>query len=414
MKSVSPWRVLLPVAVGTALSLAGDSSLYAVLPTNTMEAGVAVTSVGVILSANRFIRLALNGPAGIAYDRWRRRPLFVSALFIGALSTAIYGFTQGFWPLLLGRLLWGLAWSGIWVGGNTIVLDITRDDTRGRWVGRYQLAFFLGTSGGAMLGGILTDWLGYHSAMIVNATLTLLGAITALLLLPETRGMREMEDTTGESSTPASRVPEQARAAEFASATALYAANRLAVAGILSSTFGLFLLGQLGEQARIAGYTLGIATLTGMGLGLSRLISMAAAPYLGSLSDRASSRWRVAASGLVPGVAGFSLLSLGLPLATAFSVPLTAITAGSNQSLATALVGDLGNSGWQSRRLGLLYTVGDLASAVGPPLAYTLIPGIGIRNVYLLVALVLCAMLLVTLWRAGLARQRWAMAGGED
>lgn len=412
MASVSPWRVLLPVSVGTALSLAGDASLYAVLPTSTVASGVAVTSVGILLSANRFIRLLLNGPAGMAYDRWRRRPLFVAALFIGALSTAIYGFTQGFWPLFLGRLLWGLAWSGIWVGGNTIVLDITRNDTRGRWVGIYQFAFFLGTSGGSMLGGILTDWLGYHTAMIVNASITLLGAIFALLLLPETRGLRASDDMSGVASVPSSRIPETSRAAEFASATALYAANRIALAGILSSTFGLFLLEQLGEQAQIAGYTLGIATLTGMGLGLSRLISMAAAPYMGSLSDRASSRWRVAAGGLVPGVAGFSLLSLGLPLATVLGIPLTAITGGSNQSLATALIGDLGNSNWQSRRLGLLYTIGDLASAIGPPVAYALIPWIGIKNVYLLVALILGAMFLVTLWRAAEAKQRLALAEG--
>ena len=33
----------------------------------------------------------LNGPAGLAYDRWPRRPLFVLALFLGAASTAIYG-----------------------------------------------------------------------------------------------------------------------------------------------------------------------------------------------------------------------------------------------------------------------------------------------------------------------------------
>lgn len=410
MASVSPWRVLLPVSVGTALSLAGDATLYAVLPTSTVAAGVAVTSVGVLLSANRFIRLALNGPAGLAYDRWRRRPLFVAALFIGALSTAIYGLTQGFWPLFLGRLLWGLAWSGIWVGGNTIVLDISRDDTRGRWVGIYQIAFFLGASGGSMLGGILTDWLGYHTAMLINATLTLMGAFFALLLLPETRSLRESDDGPGPATGSSSHIPETARVAEFASATALYAANRIALAGILSSTFGLFLLGQLGEQTQIAGHTLGIATLTGMGLGLSRLISIAAAPYVGSLSDRASSRWRVAAGGMVPGVIGFSLLSLGLPLATAFAVPLTAVTGGSSQSLATALVGDLGNSNWQSRRLGLLYTVGDLASAIGPPLAYALVPRIGIENVYLLVALLLGAMFLVTLWRASEAKQWLAAA----
>ena len=143
MKKTTPLRILLPVGIGTCLSLLGDSSLYAVLPTHTVAAGVSVASVGILLSANRFIRLVLNGPVGMAYDHWSRRPLFVSSLFIGTCSTAIYGLTQGFWPLLLGRLLWGLAWAGIWVGGNTIVLDVVDDDNRGRWIGIYQFFFFL-------------------------------------------------------------------------------------------------------------------------------------------------------------------------------------------------------------------------------------------------------------------------------
>lgn len=394
---LSPLRVLLPVGIGTCLSLLGDASLYAVLPTHTVEAGVSVASVGILLSANRFIRLVLNGPAGIAYDRWHHRRLFVSALFIGACSTAIYGLTRGFWPLLLGRLFWGLAWAGIWVGGNTIVLDIARDDTRGRWVGVYQLAFFLGASGGALLGGFLTDRLGYHQAMIISAALTFMGAIIALAFLPETRGLKHAVVEPSAEPPHSPRPSNPAGRGEFASATALYAVNRLALAGVLQSTLGLFLLKQMGEQIQVAGHSLGVATLTGMGLGLSTLISMTSAPIMGGLSDRVGNRWRVAAGGLVPGVAGFGLLSVGLPLTTLVGVPLTAVTGGSNQSLATALIGDLGRMGRQSRRLGVLFTVGDLASAVGPPLAYALIPLFGIKSVYLLGAGLFASMFLVAL-----------------
>lgn len=399
-RAPSPLRAILPVGIGTCLSLMGDASLYAVLPTHTMQAGVAVASVGILLSANRFVRLALNGPAGAAYDRWPRRWLFVAALFVGACSTAIYGFTRGFAPLLVGRLLWGLAWSGIWVGGNTIVLDVTDDDTRGRWVGIYQVAFFLGSSGGSLLGGFLTDRLGYHNAMIVGAGLTLAGAIVALLFLPETRGARHHES---EFTVHPDRSPDtlsRAHRIEFSSAVALYGANRLALAGILQSTFGLFLLDQIGQQAQIAGRSLGVATLTGLGLGLSTLISMTSAPIVGHLSDRTGNRWKVAAGGLVPGVAGFSLLALGSPLTALFAVPLTAIAGGSNQGLATALIGDLGNVGRQSRQLGVLFTVGDLASAIGPPLAYALIPWLGVKNVYLVSAAVFAAVFLLTLRRA--------------
>ncbi len=165
----TPLRVLLPVGIGTGLSLLGDSTLYTVLPTHAIDAGVTLASVGILLSVNRWIRVLLNGPAEVAFDRWRRRPLFIAALFTGAISTAIYGLTNGFWPLLIGRLLWGLSWAGIWVGGNTIILDITQDGDRGRWIGFYQLAFFLGAASGAIFGGGLIDSLAAEVHLIVRS-----------------------------------------------------------------------------------------------------------------------------------------------------------------------------------------------------------------------------------------------------
>jgi MFS family permease len=390
---------VLPAAVGTCLSLFGDASLYAVLPTQTEVVGVTVASVGILLSANRFIRLVLNGPTGIAYDRWPRRPLFVSALFIGTLSTAIYGLTEGFWPLLLGRLLWGLAWSGTWIGGNTIVLDVTSDDNRGRWVGGYQLGFFLGASVGAFLGGLLTDQLGFHRAMIINAACTLAGAIIALIFLPET--YRKRDEAAESDSSPLSLTSNSPERGAFVSATVLYTVNRLAMTGMLQSTLGFFLLERMGERVHIAGHTLGVATLTGLGLSLSTLIAMTSSPIMGGISDRVGNRWWVVAGGLLPGVVGFILLTLGLPSTTLLGIPLAAVTSGSNQGLSTALIGDLGNGGRQSRRLGVLFTVGDLAGAVGPPLAYALMPLVGTKNVYLLSAGLLACMFFVSLRQSG-------------
>ena len=81
-RSLSPWQVLVPVGLGTALSLIGDTSLYVVLPTHIEDAGVSLAVVGILLSANRFIRLVLNGPIGLLYDKLPRRHLFVPALFL--------------------------------------------------------------------------------------------------------------------------------------------------------------------------------------------------------------------------------------------------------------------------------------------------------------------------------------------
>ena len=401
---LAPYRILLPVGLGTALSLIGDVSLYTVLPTHATQAGVLLASVGILLSANRFIRLGTNGVAGWLCDRWPLRRVFLLALFLGALSTAVYAFTRGFWPLLVGRLLWGIAWSGIWIAGNGIVLDAAGITTRGRWVGYYHVSFFLGASVGALLGGALTDWIGYHQAMAVAAGLALLGALIAWLFLPLEIGDWRLETANrrwdiGQS--PISNLPTvepaamtRANVAEMASATALLGVSRLVVAGFMVSTLGLFLLERLGESVVVSGQTLGVATLTGLGLGLSTLLSMLAAAFLGNLSDRADSRWRVAAAGLIPGIVGFGLMAWGTPVAILSGLLLTAVTSGSNQGLATALIGDLSRDTTRGRWLGVLYTVGDLGSAIGPPLAYALIPFWGTPGLYWLSLAILAFMLL--------------------
>ncbi len=414
-KTIPHWRVVLPVGLGTGLSLAGDSSLYTVLPTHLAEAGVTLAAVGVILSANRFIRLALNGPAGWLYDRSSRRWIFVLSLFIGALSTAIYALTRGFVPLLAGRLLWGLAWAGIWVGGNTMMFDISTASNRGRRVGVYQAAFFLGSAAGAISGGLLTDWLGYHGAMGVAAGLTLLGALFAAFTLPETRTQKlpvpivSDPSQAGKASKPVHS--QRSDSIELVAALGLLGLNRLALAGVLPATLGLFLLDRVGERIVLAGQTFGVASLTGFGLGASTLLAMSTVPLVGALSDRAASRWQVVAGGLLPGALGFVFLATGSPWGLLAGLLLTAVSSGSNASLSTTLVGDLSPEGRASRRLGLLFTVGDFASAIGPPLAIALIPLIGLNQIYILVAALFALMVLLSLMLALIQIQAGRLRG---
>ncbi len=425
---IHPYRVLFPLGLGTALSLMGDATLYTVLPTHTAEAGIALSSVGIILGVNRAVRLFLNGPAGLAYDRWPRRRLFVPALFIGALSTAVYAATRGFWPMLVGRLLWGLAWSGIWVGGAMVILDVTTAQDRGRWTGLYQTWFFLGGALGAFLGGLLTDRVGYTTTMWVGAALTAVGSIVAFFLLPETystqvadgpeqaqRGRavpvygsrlqapsRRGTRTSRNSGCLPLRAPYKIRKTPLHIPSGLWVAaslqgiNRFVIAGVLYATLGLLVQ----DRLQFASLTLGVATLTGALMAGRTLLSTVAAPLAGTMSDRLGSRWKVAAWGLAIGIISMALVAWGTPAAILTGMSLGAVAGGSVQVLVTALTGDLVSQAQRGRAIGLLHTAGDLGSAIGPPAAYVLIPWIGLRGVYLLCAgLFAAGLALVMLFR---------------
>ncbi len=376
--SIHPRKVLFPLGLGTALSLMGDGTLYTVLPTHTVEAGIALSSVGIILGVNRAVRLFLNGPAGLAYDRWPRRRLFVPALFIGALSTAVYAATRGFWPMLVGRLLWGLAWSGIWVGGATVILDVTTDQDRGRWTGLYQTWFFLGAALSTLAGGLLTDQLGYGATMWVGVAVTAVGGVAALILLPETRAARSgLDDPLAEENSLRLRANR-----DLWVVASLHGLNRFVTAGVLTATLALLVQDRLSS----VGPTLGVATLTGVLMAGRTLLSMVAAPLAGTASDRLGSRWGVAAWGLAVGVVSMALVAWGEPLAILAGVSLGAVAGGSIQALAMALTGDLVSQAQRGRAIGLLHTAGDLGSAVGPPAAYVLMSWLELKGVYLLCA----------------------------
>ena len=182
---LAPEWALHIVGLGVAISLLGDLTLYVVLPTHTKEAGIVLANVGLMLSANRLIRILINGPLGVLIERIPRRRIAVPSLFFGAISSLLYT-VPGFWPLLIGRLLWGTAWAGIWLSASTMALDLSSFANRGRFVGRLQMWFFLGSGGASLAGGALTDWLGYSAALRVCSGITLIAALLWLLLLPET------------------------------------------------------------------------------------------------------------------------------------------------------------------------------------------------------------------------------------
>jgi MFS family permease len=368
---LSPRRVLVPLGIGTGLSLLGDATLYVVLPNPAIAAqmGVTLGMVGILLGANRLVRIPFNPPVGMLYDRLPRRGLLVTALFIGACSTALYAVGSGLWSLLVGRLLWGMAWSGIWIGGNTVVLDIADDHNRGRLSGRYQMWFLMGVASASLLGGIFTDWLGFRGGLWLSAGLTALGAITWWIFLPETRPAR-METNGPQRGAPGGPFPWRI----VLPIAVPFFALRFVIGGMFYATTNPWLSTFVGEGTTLAGLFLPIATLTGILAATRAIISVLSAPLGGRLSDRLGQRWPVIAASAALGAAGGWLMG-GTGLALAFvGTAGVAVAGGVIQALAPALAGDRVSPTQHSRALSGVFTVGDFASAIGPPLAFWLLP----------------------------------------
>ncbi len=384
-----PAKILFVLGVGTAFSLMGDATLYVVLPTHAVDAGVTLAMVGILLGVNRAVRLVFNTISGWLYDHFSQQRLFLLGLSIGAFSTVCYAFARGFWLLLIGRVFWGMAWSLIWVGGGLIVLNFTTESQRGRRTGFYQTWFFLGGGIGAFVGGVLTDLAGYYSALRIIASIQICSVGLVFFLLPTIPKNRKTPDSTQEpqlSKTYFSR--------DFCLTTILQGLHRFCISGILMATLGLLVK----ERIVSPDFLIGASTITGLLVVGRTLISMFTAPLAGHLSDVMGNRWRVITYALFIGFIAMILLALDSAVSIVIGVLGAAIITSSVQSLTITLTGDLMGKKHRGKAISLLYTAGDLGSAIGPPCAYVLLFRIGLTGIYLCCAgLFLIAFCLVVL-----------------
>jgi len=383
MSHKSPKQVLTPLGIGLALSLLGDATLYAVLPLPKFaaQAGITLATVGFVLGLNRLVRILFNGPAGFLYDKMPRRPIMLSAIFIGALSTTFYALSSGAVFMILGRVLWGLAWSGIWIGANSMTLDISNNHNRGKVNGRLQMWFYIGVASSSLAGGLFTDLFTYRGGLWVSSGLTFLGFLIWLRFLPETKPQN------GQPPTPTLAAPSSSTPFPWKTTLSCalpYFMMRFIFAGVLASTTILWLSQFVSEEGvRLHGFAIPLATLSGIFIAVRVFVSVLSAPQLGHLSDFLKRRWLVLVFVLFFfGAGGLWLLSLPVFIPSLVGALLAAVSGGSIPAIIPAIVGDQVGNHQQSRTLGLIFTAGDLGSALGPPFALGLIPIFSLHTIY--------------------------------
>lgn len=377
-------RVINVLGIGIVLSLLGDNTLYTVLPDSNIwsRLGLTLGWVGILLGVNRIVRVIFNTWAGVLYDRLPRRQLLVGALTLGAICNVIYANAFGPAPFLLGRVLWGAAWSGLWIGGNTVVLDVSTESTRGRNSGLFQMWFFIGVAVGALVGGTFTDLFGFRGGLWISAAITGMGALFWYFKLPETRP----EDGERTSRVPSWR---EFPIRESLPAAVPVMAIRFVFAGVIAATTIVWLERFVGRELTLAWIVVPLATLTGGFSAVRVLSSIVGAPLAGRVSDRLGRRWPLMVVGLAAGAVGTWLMGGSVIWLALGGALLAAVTSGSVQALSPAIIGDRVEEARQSRALSVVFSLGDVASALGPPLALGLLAVLGISGVYRMSAIVL-------------------------
>ena len=130
------------------------------------------------------MQFALGPTVGNLSDRFGRRPVLLSSLFVLTIDYLIMGFAPSLWLLFIGRLLAGIA-GATHSTANAFMADISSPEMRARNFGLLGAGFGLGFILGPVIGGIAGEF-GTRIPFFAAALIAALNFIYGAIVLPET------------------------------------------------------------------------------------------------------------------------------------------------------------------------------------------------------------------------------------
>jgi EmrB/QacA subfamily drug resistance transporter len=152
----------LPVIIS---DLGGDQSAFTWVVTATLLATTVSTPIW-----------------GKLADLFNRKLLLQLALVIFVVASAVAGFSQDAGTLITMRVFQGVGAGGLAALSQIVMADIISPRERGKYAGLFGAVMAVATVGGPLLGGVITDTLGWRWNFFVGLPI----AVAALILLQRT------------------------------------------------------------------------------------------------------------------------------------------------------------------------------------------------------------------------------------
>jgi len=182
--------------VATLTSFIGPfmiSSVNVALPAIQVEFTADAVQLSWIGTAYLLATAIFLVPAGKVADIYGRKKVFVSGLAFYTVASGLAAMVKTIAWLIGMRVVQGVGAAMFVTTGMAILTSVFPPHKRGRAIGIYVAAVYIGLSVGPFAGGVLTQHLGWRSLFIVVVAL---GVLTVLLTLRFLKG--EWADAPGE------------------------------------------------------------------------------------------------------------------------------------------------------------------------------------------------------------------------
>jgi MFS family permease len=160
-----------------------DGMSWGLFPLFFVSFGLSVERIGILKAVYPATWGILQLATGPLSDRWGRKGLIVSGMWVQAAGLFLTALTRSFEWWLVGSLLLGVGTAMVYPSLIAAVSDASHPTWRARSLSVYRFWRDLGYAIGALAAGLIADFFGLAAAINTIASLTFFsGAVVALLM----------------------------------------------------------------------------------------------------------------------------------------------------------------------------------------------------------------------------------------
>ncbi|MFE5675230.1 MDR family MFS transporter [Streptomyces erythrochromogenes] len=178
--------VLMALMIAMLLAMLDNMIIGTAMPTIVGELG-GLEHLSWVVTAYTLATAASTPIWGKIGDMYGRKGSFLTSIVIFLIGSALSGMAQDMGQLIGFRAIQGLGAGGLMVGVMAIIGDLIPPRERGKYQGMMAGVMALAMIGGPLVGGTITDHMGWRWSFYINLPLgaVALAMVTAVLHLPK-------------------------------------------------------------------------------------------------------------------------------------------------------------------------------------------------------------------------------------
>ncbi|WP_435855159.1 MDR family MFS transporter [Streptomyces noursei] len=186
--------VLFALMIAMLLAMLDNMIVGTAMPTIVGELG-GLEHLSWVVTAYTLATAASTPIWGKLGDMYGRKGVFLTSIVIFLIGSALSGMAQDMGQLIGFRAVQGLGAGGLMVGVMAIIGELIPPRERGKYQGMMASVMAIAMIGGPLVGGTITDHLGWRWSFYINLPLGAIALImvTAVLHLPKKRSQTRID-----------------------------------------------------------------------------------------------------------------------------------------------------------------------------------------------------------------------------